>query len=285
MKRVAVFAHHDRDDLVDQYIWYYLEDLKRVSSSIVFVTTSNISAADMTRLKAVCNLVIVRQNIGYDFAGWKMGLGSIENLAAFDELILCNDSVYGPLYPLTDVFEVMSEKPCDFWGITENYEVEYHLQSYFLVFRRGVMISETFREFWSSIENHLTKWGVTTHYEVGLSRMLITQGFKPSTYTASYSLAEGLRVMRISPLGKVRFLAGVLALQLLKKGSWKSFPLNPTLWCWSDLIAQQKMPFLKIQLLTDNPLNINIKGYERLIKRYSTYEVAMIKRHLDRVRR
>jgi len=282
MKRVAVFAHYDRDDLVDQYVWYYLENLKRVSPSIVFVTTSNISVADITRLKAVCNTVIVRENTGYDFASWQMGLASIEDLAAFDELILCNDSVYGPLYPLRDVFDTMSEKPCDFWGITESYQIAYHLQGYFLVFRKNVTISKTFREFWSSIDNDQLKWDVIRNYEVGLSQLLIKQGFKPGAYTVSYSLSivKTFRAAAISPLRKVRW-----ALSLLRKRSLKSVALNPTHHFWQDLIAEQEIPFVKVPLLRDNPANVNIKGYEHFIKRYSAYDVTMITRHLDRARR
>ena len=34
MKRVAVFAHYDKDSIIDDYVIYYVENLKKVDSSL-----------------------------------------------------------------------------------------------------------------------------------------------------------------------------------------------------------------------------------------------------------
>ena len=41
---------------------------------------------------------------------------------------------------------------CDFWGITDSSEINYHLQSYFLVFKKNVIQSNTFKIFWDGVK-------------------------------------------------------------------------------------------------------------------------------------
>ncbi|WP_439107106.1 rhamnan synthesis F family protein [Congregibacter sp.] len=47
--------------------------------------------------------VLVCETFGYDFMSYRLGIEQLF-LAAFDELLLCNDSVYGPVYTLRQLF-------------------------------------------------------------------------------------------------------------------------------------------------------------------------------------
>ena len=38
MKRAAVFAHYDKDKIIDDYVIYYLKSLKEIFDNIVFVS-------------------------------------------------------------------------------------------------------------------------------------------------------------------------------------------------------------------------------------------------------
>ena len=42
MKRVVIFAHYDKDNIVDDYVIYYLKALKEVASEIIFVSCNPI---------------------------------------------------------------------------------------------------------------------------------------------------------------------------------------------------------------------------------------------------
>lgn len=285
MNRFAIFAHYDRDNLVDQYVWYLLNSLKEAANFSLFVTTSEISSKDIADLKRICSTVIIRQNTGYDFASWKSGIQSIENIDDFDELILCNDSVYGPFYPLAPIFDAMSQRECDFWGMTDSYEIAYHLQSYFLVFKKKVIVSTAFKEFWESVHDEETKTEVIKRYEVGLTKHLLSAGFKATAY-APYSFST-LAVLRAKALWVLRHPS--LALKALTTtGSRNVYTgyttANPTHFFWKELIVKYKMPFLKVELLRDNPLGINISDWEEVIRSCSAYDVGLIKEHLNRVK-
>jgi rhamnosyltransferase len=285
MNRLAVFAHYDKDDLVDQYVWYYLDNLKAVSDSIAFVTTSKIGQSDITTLKTICDKVIVRENIGYDFMSWRTGINSTGNIADFDELIICNDSVYGPLYPLDNIFDAMGKKDCDFWGMTDNYEIAYHLQSYFLVFKKSVINSEGFKDFWNGVTPERTKDEVIRKYELGLTESLMSAGFKPCAYAPiPPSIGRAIKVKAQSAFRRPSQTLKTLSRMLSKRGQVNYAGLNPTHFFWKELIVKYRMPFVKIDLLRDNRLNINIKGYEDIIRKYSNYDLDLIRKHLQRVK-
>ena len=74
--RAVVFAHYDAQDVVDPYVYYYLNKLADVSSKIVFVTTSNISPEEVQDLEQLGCDVVVRDNFGYDFMSYRVGLES-----------------------------------------------------------------------------------------------------------------------------------------------------------------------------------------------------------------
>jgi lipopolysaccharide biosynthesis protein len=45
------------------------------------------------------------------------------------------------------------------------------------------------------------------------------------------------------------------------------------------------MPFVKVELLRDNPMNMGIADYDTFIKSLSDYDTGYIKKHLERMRR
>ena len=42
MKRAVVFAHYDKDNIVDDYVIYYIKALKEIAETIIFVSCNNI---------------------------------------------------------------------------------------------------------------------------------------------------------------------------------------------------------------------------------------------------
>ena len=105
--------------------------------------------------------MLVSRHGEYDFGSYKRGWDwarASGALAESDELLLCNDSCYGPFHPFGSVFAAMAARPCDFWGLSmfqirdkQTKSLHYHFQSFFLVFRRRVFESEVFTGFMASI--------------------------------------------------------------------------------------------------------------------------------------
>ena len=42
MKRLAIFAHYDKDNIIDDYVIYYLKELKKSFETIIFVSYTDL---------------------------------------------------------------------------------------------------------------------------------------------------------------------------------------------------------------------------------------------------
>ena len=95
MKRIAIFAHYDKDNLIEDYVLYYLSELKKNVDDIIFVSDSNIKQQELDKIKSLVRHYIVGKHGEYDFGSYKRGFkwsNKNLNLANYDELIFCNDS-------------------------------------------------------------------------------------------------------------------------------------------------------------------------------------------------
>ncbi len=283
MRRAVVFAHFDRDNIVDDYVVYYVQSLRSICNRLVFVSTSALPENEVQKIRNMCDDIVVRENIGYDFMSYKTGLYRLIK-EEYDEIVLCNDSCYGPLFPIDEVFTRMCAQECDFWGITENHEIAYHIQSYFLVFRKRVLGSDVFRKFWEDVTVKQKKEEIIKEYEVGLSQVLISNGFRARTYI---SLRPSIMKLLAGGTITINFK------KIFNYKSWSTFiknmvlvkekRLNPTILLWKQLIKEHKMPFMKVALLKDTPPGTRVRAWEDVVKQYTTYDVKLIKKHLERM--
>jgi lipopolysaccharide biosynthesis protein len=291
MNRLCVFAHFDRDNVIDGYVLNYLKALRSVAHSIVFVSTSQLTGPDIRTLSGLCDSVITRANVGHDFMSWRIGLASVSDLAAYDEVIVCNDSVYGPFYPLEQVFHKMAKRDCDFWGITCGTHKSFHLQSYFIVFRRRILASRAFNEFWQSVTPERSKERVVEKYEIGLTDRLVKEGFRPAAYT-KHSPSFLRYLLTIGPpwsLHKCLWLFIVAPLSGVVP-RWKQMAPPPrnsfsAIYVdWKQLILRRKAPFLKIDLLRSNPTGADIDNYKQFLQKCCDFDVSLIENHLRRMK-
>lgn len=145
LKRLAIFSFYDKDGIVDEYIDYLLNDLQPCISRLVIAVNGKISDLGVRKLKRYTDEIIIRENKGFDAGAYRdvmVNHVSSKDLLEYDELILCNDTFYGPFIPFTKIFSDMESENCDFWGMNYCfYGVANYLQSYFLVFRKSVIRS------------------------------------------------------------------------------------------------------------------------------------------------
>ncbi|SIO93717.1 rhamnan synthesis F family protein [Vibrio spartinae] len=303
MKRLCLFAHYDKDNLIDDYVVFYLEQLVKIECDIIFITVSNVQ--DFSCIEHLTMKCLKRNNIGYDFMSWQKGLELVENIDDYDQIIFCNDSCYGPVFPLEEVFSTMSHRNLDAWSITDNNQIEYHLQSYFLVFNRSVFLSDDFNKFIKSIKVESSKEDIVLNYEVGLSRLLLNLGFNISSYISYMDVINDIsathvykdkffRILHIikkeyKSSGNIICNIGIfykLIIKYLKR--LKDFSLrkntNIKFIGWKILL-DKKDPFIKVMLLRDNPTDIpDLSDYENIIKSKSDFDVNLIENHLKRVK-
>ena len=232
--RLGVYAHYDPRGEVKDYVVYCLEALRPLCDRLIFVSTAPLDEEARRRARLRSDVLLERSNVGLDFGMWQAAL-SREVLADHDELLLVNSSVFGPLWDLAPIVARMNARACDFWGMTENFEPDWHLQSYFLMFKQPVLRSSIFADFWASVLPYRDKFQVIRSYEVGLSLLLSDAGF----------------------LGE----AAVPNRALFPPEPWDLFyrykRRNATCY-YPERLLDRGMPFVKAHLLRDNPINIRL---------------------------
>jgi len=281
--RATIFVHYDKDNIVDEYVYKYLYELQKISSYLLFLSTAKLQEEDMNKLSVYCQDVIIRENVGYDFMSYKIGLESF-NYGKYDEVIICNDSVYGPFYPLKQLFENMNSSKCDFWGITDNTDISHHLQSYFLVFKKSVIHSEVFKEFWDSVVILDSKDEIIRKYEIGLTKFLLDNGFSSDVYAKFYPTNKQVLFIFLKKLTLLRILNKFLDIVREKNKIKRIGKINNTHYFWKELLIYGKSPFVKIELLRDNPMKTDIDDWEEVIQSTSDYDTTLIKKHLARMK-
>ena len=182
MTRLALYTFYEKDGIVRDHVTYYLNGLKKVAQDIVVIVNGILSDEGRRKLKAAGAEILVRENSGFDFAAWKaaLELKEQEALASYDELILCNCSCYGPVYPFSEVFGKMEKQDCDFWGLYRHPAMERrfpaHLQSYFLVIRKPLLVSQTFADYWHSLTT-AANWNQAVEQETHFTQYFEKRGF------------------------------------------------------------------------------------------------------------
>lgn len=202
-KRISLVAGYDSKGVIHDYVIHLVRCLNDISQ-VYYFCDNDLAEGEGAKLEGLATICGARRHGRYDFGSWGEMIDQIgwEAIAEFDELVLVNDSCYGPFYDLSVVFERMNFRPCDFWSMTGNREIAFHLQSYFLVFKRPVMANIDFQKFWSNISEEPSYENVVINYEVGLSRLLLRKGFLAATYISS-KLNENLTIF---PLTMIRNL-------------------------------------------------------------------------------
>jgi len=243
MKRLAIYAHYSFSPEVAGHVLFCLRHIAELGFQICFVSNSEISPAGKVSLGKNCERVIVRENSGLDFAMWLCGMAEYD-LLQFDELLLTNSSIIGPLQPLAPLWQSPALAGCDFWGLTDNDEFKPHLSSYFLVFRQRVLHSERFREFWRTVLPYKKKWQVIFSYELGLSDWLEEGGFQWRAVFPQKDIIEACHSSRgFWKRGWDRWLALGYLLNNRRP------PPRSTTLVYPDILLQHGMPFLKVMLL------------------------------------
>jgi lipopolysaccharide biosynthesis protein len=239
MKRVAIFAHHGPAPQVARHVLYHVQQLSKLGFQLWFVSNSAIAPESRDLLARYCERILERENRGLDFGMWRFALVE-SDLSGFDELLLTNSSIIGPVQPLAPFWQHPAIADCDFWGLTDNSRFAPHLQSYFLVFRRRVLHSQCFKDFWPAVLPYADKLQVVLSYEVGLTRWLEEGGFtwKP-IFPQARVWAEALRQRS-------------LARKIFHFCRRRELPaLDVTNFAYEALL-QAGMPYIKFNLMRDN---------------------------------
>lgn len=189
MERLGIVSFYDGEGVVDGSVEYYIKSLRDVVSEIIVVVNGKISNIGQIQLNYIADECIIRQNTGFDAGAYKEVLcrqNFVQKMKEYDEIVLCNDTCFGPFKSFSGIFAEMEHKKVDFWGLdfVENKVADY-LQSYFLVFRPKTYFSliEYFHGYINEYELEINN--IYAQFEVGLYYYLKRHGYKPGYYRKS----------------------------------------------------------------------------------------------------
>lgn len=232
IKRLVIYFLYDKDGIADRYVIHMLEAMKRNSSEIFVVANGKLTSDSRKALSKITpeSNILARDNTGFDVWAYKDALDHYgwKKLEQFDEVVLMNYTVFGPLYPFEDMFEEMNKKDVDFWGITKHHKVDFdvfgtckyhyipeHIQSCFLVIRQSLMKSDEYHYLWDhmpEINSYADSVGL---YEAIFTKDFTDKGFKSAVYIDTSDLdgysryplmmmADELIINRKCPIMKVK---------------------------------------------------------------------------------
>ncbi|MBF0298523.1 MAG: hypothetical protein HQK51_07365 [Oligoflexia bacterium] len=282
---ICLFAHYDSKGKIDEYVVRYLKSLRDLDFSIVFTSTApTLEDQEIQKIRPFCAHILLRKNIGIDFGSWKSAIYFLEEKyknylqRKCKYILLANDSVYGPLFDMSSIVNEMRSKinlnEVDLFALTDSKERKYHLQSYFLLFSERIFRNKTWRKFWREIKFYQDKQLIIDNSEVGLSRMLIKDGFKLRAYFPYKKIAE-----KISQLPHHQFK---LIIDFI--------PPNPSVWFWDVLIKYFDFPFVKRELFLNHPITIRTvkdlhdNSWKEVLRTKTYYPAKIITDHIDSIK-
>lgn len=192
MKRLLLYVHFNKYNRVSSHVYYQLTKMRPLFSKVVFISNSSINEQDYHKIVELrlMDQFIQRENFGFDFAAWRDGMTAVgfEELATYDSVTIMNDTCFGPLWDIKDYYlEYESDDSVDFWGLTNNRATpksrytqgfREHIQSYFITFKKSVIVSPEFKNFWENVKNYTNVQDVIDNYETQVTTKFLDAGFK-----------------------------------------------------------------------------------------------------------
>lgn len=239
-RMLCFFAHFSDSGDVDNYVVNLVGSIASAGCDVIFVSAAGkavLESKNWEKLRELVRGVVVRDNYGYDFGSWKTGLDICRNWRfEYEHIVFANDSVYGPFSSLGKVFDRVESSRLDVWSLTDSYEREYHLQSYFWGLSHKALTDGFFCDFWDrgfvfvSDRNKVIK-----AYELAIYRKAVFQ----------YGLLAGA-LFSIQDVYEDYCKSG---------GGGVLERINPTLDLSYELLSSWGYPFIKRELLQRNPKN------------------------------
>ena len=182
-RRTAVFASFAGDGRVPETDLCYLRGLRDVCDNVVYVANNPLLPEEKDRLRGLVCAALCECHGEYDFGSYKRGWllakeAGLLDPSVCDEVVLANNSCYGPVFPFSKTFAAMSSRPCDFWGLSACRVLgRDHLQSFFLVFRRRVLDGPELDSFLRAVARQPSRGYIVMRYEFEITKRLADAGY------------------------------------------------------------------------------------------------------------
>ncbi len=270
MKRLCIYLTYDKQNVIDKYIDYMLKELKTCADYLAVTCNEEVVVRGMDILEESADEIFLRPNIGFDAGGFKDTLCKYlgwDKVLQYDELVLVNDSMFGPFCPMKDIFAEMNQRSVDFWGLAIHGEgknsfvgyIHEHIQSYFLVIGSSMLHSPEFKDYWNSMPYFTSIRETIMDYEIEFTRYFSGLGY-------TYSALADTKVNDSANYMYNYSQYALISYEMLKKRNFpflKRLPLSVnTLYCQTQQNLRQSIDYIDketdydVNLIWDNIIRI-----------------------------
>ncbi len=207
MKRLGIFFFYEKNGDVDEFITYYLADLAKNLSELIVVCNGKLSDQGRKAFEQFTDQILVRENKGLDVWAYKTALDYYgwERLSEFDEIVMTNSTLMGPVRPLQEMFDEMARnEDLDFWGLSIHHGAKtnpfkgkhlyrylpVHIQSHFIVYRKRFVQSPELQAYWNEMPMIESYTDSVQRYEAVFTKQFEDRGFKWDVYVKTDDLKD-----------------------------------------------------------------------------------------------
>jgi hypothetical protein len=285
-KRLCIFISFQKNG-IQRTTWKYIRHLKEdLGYGIVLISNCPLQKEEIPMLQDLCLEVIERENIGYDFGGYKDGIiRYLDKLDSLETLLIANDSVIGPIYNMQQIHKEMQDEDCDFWGMNDFHESRDlnklntqsipRVCSYFICFKSNIITTDVFKNYWKNLP-YPSGRKLAIRNETKLGQYFLNNKFKYSVFVKKEDI-----INYISENRKDFDFDLFFANKAMKKPKIENpyffisyFHTNDT--CPMLILTHFKMPLMKRDLIRSNKVDINI--FKAILNRYERQLTDIITR-------
>lgn len=264
MNRLGIYLIYDKEGIIDRYVGYMLKELKTCLDHLVVVCNMTKVLHGEEILEQYADEIFYRDNIGFDAGGFKDALCNFlgwDKVWEYEELVLANDSMFGPFKSMKSIFSELDGRPVDFWGLAkqgirqgkEIHNFQEYIQSYFIVVRSVMLHDIAFKKYWEDMPFYGQFWDVVVYHEEKF-----TSYFRGLGYTYDILANTEVNDSKVNPTNNYSQYAAI------------SY----------ELIRKRNFPFLKKQQISYNTLSRQTQEnlYQALsyIDKETAYDVDLI---------
>lgn len=185
IRRIALYCFYSSSGNAFKETLRQLEELKKCVDYLIVIVNGKINQLEYL---TPANEIIIRENSGMDAGAYKTVISKEPYKAlirTYDELVLCNNTFFGPFCGFQKIFDDMEQKDIDFWGINKfNNRIMTHLQSFFLVYKKNILNDNGFYNFFEkNIDEKTNRFSSVCYwFENALFEYLIENNYSYGSY-------------------------------------------------------------------------------------------------------
>ena len=201
INRLLIYSINEGCSNIDDYIIYMLEHLCTYCNEVIITYTGTLEETNRELLKKYSeNIIEIEQNNGY-VKGYITALlyYGLNNLKNFDNILLVNSNIAGPINSFDELFFVMDRENADFWGIVANCrkdiidnipQITEYVDTDFVNIAQSMFNTEMFRKFIVDLNSNSDILNDNDKFRYYFTQYFKAAGFKYSVFLNNKEIKE-----------------------------------------------------------------------------------------------